>query len=209
MAELVLDRRLLVERERAADLRQHLGWGDRARPVVGVGHQLHQDLTPVGVVTLRRLARHSHSMRLASKSWVGGVDQHQLLAQLLQQPAQQPRPLGCGHPAVRLRAGHRAAQLGAQRGGAAVAQSSCRRASPPAQAVLLAIGAMGCTSRWPPRPARDHTRVRAGCNATLDLVFQVQVCVAQPPQQPRQVLAEQLFGQGGIGDQAADGWRQR
>jgi len=49
MVEFLPDGWLLVEREGAADLRQHLGRGDRARPLVSVGHQLHQALPPVGM----------------------------------------------------------------------------------------------------------------------------------------------------------------
>jgi hypothetical protein len=37
MAEFLPGGWLLVERERAADLRQHLGEGDRACPPVGIG----------------------------------------------------------------------------------------------------------------------------------------------------------------------------
>ena len=39
MVEFLPDRGLLVGREGAADLRQHLGRGDRVRPPVGVGQQ--------------------------------------------------------------------------------------------------------------------------------------------------------------------------
>ena len=44
-----LPNRLLVERERAADLGQHLGRRDRARPPLGVGDQVFKALTLVGV----------------------------------------------------------------------------------------------------------------------------------------------------------------
>jgi hypothetical protein len=70
MVEFLPPNRLLVGGERAADLR-HLRWGDRARPPVGVGHQLCQGWRWWVWVTLRRKARHNHSMRLASGSQVG------------------------------------------------------------------------------------------------------------------------------------------
>ena len=49
MVEFLPDSGLLVGCERAADLRQHLGRGDRARPPVGVGDQVCERLAPVGV----------------------------------------------------------------------------------------------------------------------------------------------------------------
>ena len=49
MVEVLPPSWLLVGCERAADLRQHLGWGDRAGPPVGVGHQVFKALTLVGV----------------------------------------------------------------------------------------------------------------------------------------------------------------
>ena len=49
MVEFLPDSGLLLEREGAADLRQHLGRGDRVRPPVGIGHQVCQQLTLVGV----------------------------------------------------------------------------------------------------------------------------------------------------------------
>jgi len=49
MVEFLSDRRVLVRRERAADLGQDLGWGDRVCPPVGVGDQLDEGLTPVGM----------------------------------------------------------------------------------------------------------------------------------------------------------------
>ncbi len=49
MVEFLRDHRPVIERERAADLRQHLGWGDRVSPPVGVGQQVLEDLTLVGV----------------------------------------------------------------------------------------------------------------------------------------------------------------
>jgi hypothetical protein len=42
MVEFLRGNRLLVGCERAADLRQHPGWGDRACPPVGVGQQVCQ-----------------------------------------------------------------------------------------------------------------------------------------------------------------------
>ena len=68
MIEFLADGGLLVGCEGAADLRQHLGWGDGARPPISVGHQLPQALALVGVGDVRRRLRHSHSMRLASGS---------------------------------------------------------------------------------------------------------------------------------------------
>jgi len=49
MVEVLPPSWLLVGCERAADPRQHLGWGDRAGPPVGVGHQVFKALTLVGV----------------------------------------------------------------------------------------------------------------------------------------------------------------
>jgi hypothetical protein len=68
MVEGLPDRGLVVGCGRAADLRQHLGWGDRVGPPLRVGQQLGQGAAPVVWVTVRRKARHSHSMRLASGS---------------------------------------------------------------------------------------------------------------------------------------------
>jgi hypothetical protein len=68
MVEFFLGNGLLVGCERAADLRQHLGWGDRVGPPVGVGQQVLEELTLVGVGDTAAQARHSHSMRLASGS---------------------------------------------------------------------------------------------------------------------------------------------
>jgi hypothetical protein len=71
MVEFLPQIRLLVGCERAANLRQHLRRRDRARPLVGVGHQVRQALTLVSVGTVRRRLRHNHSMRLASGSRQG------------------------------------------------------------------------------------------------------------------------------------------
>jgi hypothetical protein len=49
MVEFLPQIRLLVGCERAANLRQHLRRRDRARPLVGVGHQVRQALTLVSV----------------------------------------------------------------------------------------------------------------------------------------------------------------
>ena len=43
----------------------------------------------------------------------------------------------------------------------------------------------------------------------LDLVLQVQVRAPEQPQQARQILGEQVGGQGRIRDQVGCGWRQR
>jgi hypothetical protein len=49
MVEFLSGNRLLVGCERAADLVEHLGWGDRVGPPVGVGEQVVKPLTLVGV----------------------------------------------------------------------------------------------------------------------------------------------------------------
>ncbi len=49
MVEFLPRNRLLVGCEWAADLRQHLGRRDRVGPPVGVGHQVVEALTLVGV----------------------------------------------------------------------------------------------------------------------------------------------------------------
>jgi hypothetical protein len=43
----------------------------------------------------------------------------------------------------------------------------------------------------------------------LDLVLQIQVRMFEQAQQARQVLGQQVLGQGGIGDQVGCGWRHR
>ncbi len=68
MVEFLPQNRLLVGCERAADLRQHLRRRDRARPPVGVGYQVCQAVTLVGVGDRAAQAAHNHSMRLASGS---------------------------------------------------------------------------------------------------------------------------------------------
>ena len=68
MVECLVEGRLLVGCERAADLGQHVGWGDRVGPPVGVGQQVASVWRWWVWVTARRKARHSHSMRLASGS---------------------------------------------------------------------------------------------------------------------------------------------
>ena len=67
MVEFLPDGRL-VGRERAADLAEDLGWGGGVGPPVGIGDQLHQRCRRWVWVTVRRKARHSHSIRLASGS---------------------------------------------------------------------------------------------------------------------------------------------
>jgi len=41
----------------------------------------------------------------------------------------------------------------------------------------------------------------------LDLAVQIQVRTAKQPQQARQILGEQVIGQGRIRDQVGGGWR--
>ena len=174
-------------------------------------------------VTVRRKARHSHPDPVGVGVVGGGGDQHQLLAQLLQQPAQQPRALGGvdaevvqdhhGDPAARAGAGHRAAQLGAQRhGAAALGQLEVQPTLAPVhqpKAVLLGVVAgrlhppLARSAATGPHPGQGRVQ------GDLDLVLQVQVRTPQQPQQPRQVLREQVVGQGRIGNQVGCGWRQR
>src|SRR6266511_1928187 len=125
MVEFLPQDRLLVGCERAADLRQHLGRRDRLRPPVGVGCQVLEALTLVGVGDRAAQGPPQPLDAVGVGVVGGGVDQHQLLPELLEQGAQQPRPLGRvdaqvvqdhhGDLAASLGAGHRAAQLGDQR----------------------------------------------------------------------------------------------
>jgi len=108
-----------------------------------------------------------------------------------------------------------AAQLVAQRGGAAaVGHRPVQLAVAPVhqpEAVLLGVGAGGLDPPGAgPASARPHPR-QGRVQGDLDLVLQVQVRVAQQPQQPGQILGEQLVGvgQGGVGNQPGSGWRQR
>jgi hypothetical protein len=106
-----------------------------------------------------------------------------------------------------------AAQLGAQRhGAAAVGQREVQVPVAPVhqpKAVPLGVLAGGLDQPLPgpagARPDPGQGRVQGD----LDLVLQVQVRTPQQPQQPGQVLREQVIGQGGIGNQVACGWRQR
>jgi hypothetical protein len=116
-----------------------------------------------------------------------------------------------GDAATSLGAGHRAAQLRAQgRGAAAVGQLPVQLAVTPVhqpEAVLLGVGAR-CLDQPLTRPAGARPDPGQGrVQGDLDLVLQVQVRVAQQPQQAGQVLGPQLLGQGGVGDQVACGWR--
>ena len=49
MIEFLVEGRPLIGREGAADLAEHLGRGDRGGPALGVGQQLRQRGTPMGV----------------------------------------------------------------------------------------------------------------------------------------------------------------
>jgi hypothetical protein len=170
----------LVGRERAADLAEDLGRGDRCRPAVGVGDQLRQDAPLVGVGDPAAQGA-PQPLDAVGVGVVGrGGDQRQLLAQLLQQGAQQPRPPGVWMPrlsritmAIRPRERERAtarrswATRGAARRPSARAKSrwpSRQSTMPKPYCLKFLPGA--CTSRCPDRPARDQTRVRVGCSAT-------------------------------------------
>src|SRR6266540_4781869 len=125
MVEFLAENRLLVGCERAADLRQHLGRRDRACPPVGVGHQVLEALTLVGVgarpATATRCgwrpgrrwgcrpapaARPARRAGLAAAATPWGVD-----AKVVQDHH--------GDAAASLGAGHHAARLGAEWYGAA------------------------------------------------------------------------------------------
>ena len=223
MVEFLRGGWLLVGCERAADLGQHLGRGDGVGPPVGVGYQVGESLASVGVGDGAAQATPQPLDPVGVRVVGGGVDQDQLLAQLFQQPTQQPRPLGGvdaqvvqdhhGDPAAGLGAGHGAAQLGAQRcGAAAVGHGPVQVAVAPVdqpEAVLLGVGAwcldpsLACSAGTGPDAGQGRVQ------GELDLVLQVQVGAAQQPQQAGQILGEQLVGQGGIGDQVAGGWRHR
>jgi hypothetical protein len=49
MVEFLFDSRPVIISKRAADLRQHLGGADRARPLLGIGQQLRQALALMGM----------------------------------------------------------------------------------------------------------------------------------------------------------------
>ncbi len=68
MVEYLPDSGLLLEREGAADLRQHLGRGDRVRHRSASATSSARAWRRWVWVTVRRNARHSHSIRLASGS---------------------------------------------------------------------------------------------------------------------------------------------
>src|SRR6266508_4571140 len=94
MVEFLCQDRLLVGCEWAADLRQHLGWGDRVGPPVGVGQQVLEELTLVGVGDGAAQGAPQPFDAVGVGVVGGGVDQHQLGAQFGEQGAQQPRALG-------------------------------------------------------------------------------------------------------------------
>jgi hypothetical protein len=94
MVECLADDWLLVGGEGAADLGQHLGWGDGVRPAVGVVQQLSQGLALVGVGDTAAQGPPQPLDPVSVRVVGRGVDQHQVLAQLGKQPAQQSRPLG-------------------------------------------------------------------------------------------------------------------
>jgi putative flavoprotein involved in K+ transport len=81
---------LVVGGEGAADLGQHLGWGDGVRPAVGVVQQLSQGLALVGVGDTAAQGPPQPLDPVSVRVIGRGVDQHQVLAQLGKQPAQQP-----------------------------------------------------------------------------------------------------------------------
>jgi hypothetical protein len=77
MIKLLADTRPLLGRERAADLGQHLGRADRARPRLGVGQQVSQGGTTVGVGD-RAAQRPPQPLDPVGIRVVGrGVDHHQ------------------------------------------------------------------------------------------------------------------------------------
>jgi hypothetical protein len=111
-----------------------------------------------------------------------------------------------------------AAQLRTQRRrAAAVGQFEVQMAVAPVdqpravllKAVLLVVlaGRLDQPLPGPASPGPDPGQGRV--LGDLDLVLQVQVRALQQAQQARQVLGEQLVGQGGIGNQSVCGWRQR
>jgi hypothetical protein len=118
-----------------------------------------------------------------------------------------------GDPAAPARAGHRAAQLGAQRHrAAAVGQLEVQPTVAPvdqSEAVLLGVVA-GRLDPALPSPAGTRPDPGQGrVQGDLDLVLEVQVGMFEQVQQPGQVGGDQLVGQGWIGDQPAGGWRHR
>jgi hypothetical protein len=79
--------------EWAADRRQHLGRADRARPLLGISQQLGQAGTLMGVGDGAAQRAPPPLDPVGVRVIGGGVDQHQVLAQLGQQPPQPPRAL--------------------------------------------------------------------------------------------------------------------
>jgi hypothetical protein len=180
MIEFIPDRRLLVGREWAADLAEHLGWGGGACPPVGVGHQVRQTLAlvrmsdraaqaapqpldPVGIGVVGRGCRPAPAARPAPPAaraaavtpW--GVD-----VKVVQDHH--------GDLAAGLGTCHGAAQLGAQWGGAAaVGHRPVQVAASPVDqpdAVFFAVGARGLDQPPARAATAEHTRVRVGCRAT-------------------------------------------
>jgi hypothetical protein len=180
MVEFLPPNRLLVGCERTADLRQHLARGDRARPPVGVGGQVFKALTLVGVGDRAAQGPPQPLDAVGVGIIGGGVDQHQLLAHLLQQRAQQPRALGrvdtkvskitmAIRPRERDRATARrswATSGTARRPSASAKSSQPSRQSTSPKPYCLALLPGAWTRRWPALPLRDQTRVRVGCRAT-------------------------------------------
>jgi hypothetical protein len=118
-----------------------------------------------------------------------------------------------GDAATRAGAGHGPAQLVAERhGAAAVGQRPVQISLAPVhqpKAVLLEVLAGRLHQPLAgPAGARPHSG-QGRVQGDLDLVLQVQVRVAQQLQQARQILREQVIGQGRVGDQVHSGWRQQ
>src|SRR6266498_3611276 len=98
MVEFLPQDRLLVGCERAADLRQHLGRRDRLRPPVGVGCQVLEALTLVGVGDRAAQGPPQPLDAVGVGVVGGGVDQHQLLPELLEQARSSRDRLGVWTP---------------------------------------------------------------------------------------------------------------
>jgi hypothetical protein len=235
MVEFLPQIRLLVGCERAANLRQHLRRRDRARPLVGVGHQVRQALTLVSVGTVRRRLRHNHSMRLASGSRQG----HR--SGCRPAPAARPaRPArragraaaatlwGCGcrgcrrspwRCATRAGAFGGAAQLGDKRrhsGAARRPSASAKSSVPTRQSTSPKPYCLSfCRAPGPAaaRTCQPATRPASGSGAGRP---RPRLAGTGPPAQAGpaglgagQILWEQVVGQGRIRDQVGCGWRQR
>ena len=184
MIEFLADGGLLLGRERAADLAEHLGWvmvratgrcrlpAPQRLALVGMGDRsaqaAPQPLDPVGLRVIGRgvdstsCSPSSASRACSSRDpWAGGC------------PGCPGSPWRCGHGPGNAERRGAAGRTAVRRGGRRPAASpACRRASPPAEAVLFAVGARRLDQPLP-RPASARPDPGQGrVQGDLDLVLE-------------------------------------